>query len=421
MMTKPHPVTSMNACLQTLLSYLHKYKVRYFLLTDFEADFAAGDIDLFVQDNSKAQFEALLKDFGWYKRKEATYHRNHHFYYSPDLQVYLDVKYSLSFASGPDTCYTYTLEREALERAVLNSAGVYRPAGLDAMLLYAAHLAYKERGKLEPKHQAYLRQYLHQYRHELAGPGSNLQEALEQWLAYGSPSSTEKLQQIIAPYFVRHHRQMVRRNKLPKYGYGLKILFLGTDGAGKTTLIKAVEEKINFKAKCLYLGMGENGWTTPITKKLFHYRAGTGLLNKAFNLVKHLVLLPSEFLLRIAPVKSRSRFHVVLIDRFPGTVFVEKKPLSRLLYRAILPKPDLVFFLHASPEVLVQRKPQELTLERSQADLLKFRQVAERVSGGKYISIDTTSISVDEARDKILAEIYKNPKLHHNLLSISYN
>jgi thymidylate kinase len=85
-----------------------------------------------------------------------------------------------------------------------------------------------------------------------------------------------------------------------------------------------------------------------------------------------------------------------------------------------LPKPDLVFFLYADPQVLMKRKPQENTLERSKADLIKFRKVAETVSSGNYISIDTSGLTIDEARDLILSEIYKSHKVYDNLLTAKF-
>src|SRR5690606_1716117 len=119
--------------LQTLFDTLNEGGVKYFLLTDFESDFASNDIDLFVDPSNKVAFEKTLKESGWFKRKEPSYHYNHHFYYSPQSEIYLDVKYALSFASGKDTAYTYLHTEQALSAAVLNGKGVYRPGGTDAV------------------------------------------------------------------------------------------------------------------------------------------------------------------------------------------------------------------------------------------------------------------------------------------------
>lgn len=411
----------LNVHFSSLVSQLHSQGIKYFLLTDFEADLLSRDIDLYVHSDFKVQFEDLLSQLGWYKRKELPQHINHHFYFSPDLEIYLDIKYDLSFANGKQSCFTYLLAEEAIGRATLNNIGLYRPQGADAILLYAAHLAYKERGGLEQKHKQYLCHYLNLYSAELKTLNPATPSAISNWLTNSFPNHTLELQQAIASYFHKEDRPMVRNERFGKYGYGMKILFLGTDGSGKTTLIQAVQEKINLKARKLYLGMGENGWTTQASKRVYNHRFNIVLFDKMLSLVKNFILLPSEFMLRIAPVKVRSRFSLVLIDRFPGSVFMNGRPFSSFLYRTILPKPDLVFFLHAAPEVLVQRKPEELTLERSIADIKKFKQVADSVSGGNFISIDTSHITIDEARDKIIAEIYKHSKVYQNLLTVKYN
>lgn len=409
----------MNTHLALLFSTLNSKKIRYFLLTDFEGDFDSADVDLFVHADDKRTFEALLFSLGWFKRKEPARHVNHFFYYLPNSKVYLDVKYTLSFANGPNDCFTYTHQDSALAKATLNNNGVYRPVGLDAVLLYAAHLAYKERGKLEEKHRRYLSSYITHYKAECHPKVLPLLEEIEAWLKHLFPAQLQALQQLVSPYFRHEKKVMLRRNsRFTKYGYGLNVLFLGTDGAGKTTLIQEVRQQLNLKSNLLYLGMGENGWTTPLFKKLYEQRSQNKPMNRMLSLLRALVILPSEFMLRILPVKMKSKYSVVLIDRFPGSMFAGDRPRRQLFYETILPKPDLVFFLHADPEVLVSRKPGEITLEGSKANITKFKNVAEVISRGKYFSIDTSKLTIGEARDSIISEIYKHAKVYDNLFTL---
>lgn len=411
----------MNHSLSTLFGTLHEGGVKYFLMTDFESELKSGDIDLFVAPESRAAFEEALRTSGWYKRKEPSYHLNHHFYYTPKSELYLDVKYALSFACGPAKCYTYHHAVQAQSRAVLNTKGLYRPSGIDAILLYAAHLAFMERGKLAEKHRVYLRHYINRYKAEVQEEYSATLAGLQQWLDTGFPHDTAHLQALLHPFFIQQHTKMTRDTRYKRFGYGLKVLFLGTDGAGKSTLIEAVENKLNLKTNKLYLGMGENGWTSPLVKSIFHMKLKPQVLDKAFSFFKAFVVLPAELLLRQVPVKLRSKYSVVLIDRVPGAYLLDKALGKRYLYKSILPKPDVVFFLYASPEVLVKRKPDENTLERSQADIEKFKEVAHQVSEGKYIGIDTSNISIGEAADAIIAEIYKSRKVYDNLLTAQFN
>ena len=411
----------MNPSIQNLFLTLQANGIRYFLLTDFESEFRSGDIDLFVAPESKVEFENTLRTLGWFKRKEPSYHINHTFYYSPQSDLYLDVKYSLTFANDAELCYTYLNTDQALVAALQNKSGVYRPGGLDAIVLYAAHVAYKERGKLEEKHRLYLSQYIHAYRAELPEQHGATVTGILNWLGQEFPNNLDQLKVLLQPFFSQQRFRMVRPAQFRRYGYGMKVLFLGTDGAGKSTLIESVEQKLNLKTNKLYLGMGENGWTSVWVKSLYNQRLRPKFLDKMFSFLKSFVVLPAELLLRQVPVKLRSRYSVVLIDRMPGAFLMDKSFGKSLLYRTILPIPDLVFFLYASPEVLVQRKPQENTLERSQADIDKFRKVADMVSEGQYIGIDTSSLSISEATDTIISEIYKSSKVYDNLLTTQFN
>ncbi|TXK46768.1 hypothetical protein FVR03_10525 [Pontibacter qinzhouensis] len=411
----------MNEGLVTLFQALNRNAVNYFLLTDFESDLVSNDIDLFVHPGHKQLFEETLLACGWYKRKEPTHHYNHYFYYLPNSDLYLDVKYALSFANGPDKCFSYNRQEEAMQDTILNSKGIRRPKGIHAVVLYAAHLGYKERGKLEHKHKHYLSSFISLYDAELEKASAPVVQALRTWLELSFPHNIQKLQNILEPHFRYEQKKMVRNKRHLKYGYGLKVLFLGTDGSGKTTLIKAVDDKLNLKTNKLYLGMGDTGWTSSFSKKLYNHKFKIKLVDKFFSVLKTFLVLPAELCLRMLPVKLRSKYAVVLIDRFPGSVFLDKKFGKKTIYESILPQPDLIFFLYADPETLVQRKPDEITLEKSTADIAKFRQVAEVVSKGNYIGIDTSKLSVNEARDFIISEIFKHSKVYTNLLTAKFN
>ncbi|MHC2993167.1 hypothetical protein OB13_16860 [Pontibacter sp. HJ8] len=407
--------------LHKLFAKLNESRIRYFLLTDFECDLESKDLDLFVHPHSKPAFEEALLQSGWYKRKEPSHHSNHHFYFSSQTEKYLDVKYELTFANGESDCYTYIDYEQALENAVLNKKGIFRPKGIDAILLYTAHLGYKERGRLEAKHSDYLHLYLSLYKAELSEDAAGIIAAIQEWLAVSFPSDSAKLQSILTPYFKHSRQRMTRSKNYLRYGYGLTVLFLGTDGAGKTTLLEAVEKKLNLKTSKLYLGMGEDGWTRPWVKNIYNHRFSVKIADQMLSALKSYLILPAELLIRQIPVKLRSRYSIVLIDRVPGAHLIEKKTGKSILYKSILPKPDLVFFLYADPEVLMKRKPQENTFERSKADLIKFRTVADTVSSGNYISIDTSGLTIDEARDLIISEIYKSHKVYDNLLTAKFN
>jgi thymidylate kinase len=411
----------MNEHLEKLFASLNSCNINYVLLTDFEFEVASADVDLYVDEKQKGQFEEILLRLGWFKRKEPSHHINHFFYYRPFSDVYIDVKYNLNFADGDHACVEYKNHERVFKKSVKNAKGIYRPFGIDAIVLYAAHLAFKERGTLEEKHKNNLSSYIENYRTEVDDDSAILLQQIYNWLHKSFPKNSDQLKKTIRPFFNFEFKRMTRDKNYSRYGYGLKVLFLGTDGAGKTTLMEAVKEKLNLKTKELYLGMGNNGWTCSITKKAYKLKFNVRLYDRLFNFLKTFFILPIEFFLRILPVKFKSRYSVVLIDRFPGSVFLNKKRSSSFIYNLILPKPDLVFFLHADPEVLIKRKPDEVTLESSIKDIKRFEKVADVVSNGNYISIDTSKLTIPEARDFVISEIYKNKKVYDHLLTVKLN
>ncbi len=406
----------MNSSLSSLFTYLKENNINYFLLTDFESDLTSNDIDLFVYPNDRQAFENALFKLGWYRRKEPAFHINHHFYISPNSKVYLDVKYELTFANSPSDCFSFDKLNTTKSQVKLNSKGVCRPYGMNAIILYAAHLAYKERGKLEDKHRTYLLHFIELYKYEIDEVDIQVVVQINDWLDKGFPGNTIWLQKIIAPYFVHSKQPMTRPGNL-KYGYGLNVLFLGTDGSGKTTLVEAVKDSLNIKNNKLYLGAGEDNWTSHAMKSIYQYSFTSKPFKKIHNLLKSYMVMPLELSLRILPVIRKSKYHVTLIDRFPGFVYLDKHKVRSYIYKFILPKPDLVFFLYASPEVLVKRKPNETTIERSLYDMKRFENVAKLVSNGNYKRIDTSDLTVDEARRMIIDEIYKHPKVYQKLLT----
>lgn len=178
----------------------------------------------------------------------------------------------------------------------------------------------------------------------------------------------------------------------------MNVIFLGTDGTGKSSLVHSVRIAIGKEAKTLYLGMGSEGWFFEFAKRL--YSAPNGFAKHA--LFWHLVF-PVEICARRFRSYSRDS-HITLIDRFPGSPFLGR-PVLRWLYRFLLPTPNIVVFLHGDPEILARRKPGETTLERTSRDTLKWRRVADTVGSDLVLELDTTALDLDECTDRILHAI----------------
>jgi thymidylate kinase len=105
--------------------------------------------------------------------------------------------------------------------------------------------------------------------------------------------------------------------------------------------------------------------------------------------------------LKVKPVLFKKG--LVLIDRYYYDYFVDPRRfrlqlpsgLVRLVYR-LVPKPDLVFFLDAPPEVLQSRK-KEVSFEECKRQREAYRELAEKLPKGHVI--DASQPLDDVVRD----------------------
>lgn len=200
----------------------------------------------------------------------------------------------------------------------------------------------------------------------------------------------------------------LRRKKRNKGGMGLSVLLLGTDGTGKSTLVEGVANSLPFKSDKLYFGTGEEGWVYPAAKKLNFCKGG-----KVISCLNKVLSLPLELITRKLLKVKNGKYKVILIDRVPGWAVLDRR--LNLIYHRILPRIDIVFFLTGDSKVLATRKS-ERSYESTIKEDAKFRKVAEKLSSGKYIELDTTKLSINECENRIINEIVSHPKLKINIL-----
>lgn len=172
---------------------------------------------------------------------------------------------------------------------------------------------------------------------------------------------------------------------------GIKIAFLGQDGAGKTTVATEITEWFRFKleARNFYLGSGDNYFSIQksIMKKLPKKKNG---IIKIFSAVLTVSNLKQNARYTYKTIKNAEKYcrrgGVAVFDRYPQTRFAGindgakirenciKKADNPVLKKLLLPfavteerylkkaeaiSPDVVIKLMLSPEESMRRKPQE--------------------------------------------------------------
>jgi thymidylate kinase len=142
---------------------------------------------------------------------------------------------------------------------------------------------------------------------------------------------------------------IVRRLRRVRGPRGLSGAVLGPDGAGKTTLVEALDRGLPFETRRRYMGL-TGGWIR---------RAGA-LRVPGLVLGARLLVLWGRYL-RIQSDRRLGR--IVLVDRYvldgavpSGVALRPLAQLSRRLQRRACPLPDLVLLLDASGETMHRRK-----------------------------------------------------------------
>jgi thymidylate kinase len=144
--------------------------------------------------------------------------------------------------------------------------------------------------------------------------------------------------------------RIVERAEVLRRRRGIRVAFLGVDGAGKSTLIRAVRERFVFPARSIYMGL----WNAD---PLFERIPAGGLIRASVR--------PLTLWWRYArSVWHRNAGRLVLFDRYTYDALLPPKPpflrLKRAYFAVIarsLPAPDLVLLLDAPPAIVTARKP----------------------------------------------------------------
>jgi len=145
------------------------------------------------------------------------------------------------------------------------------------------------------------------------------------------------------------------------------ILFMGADGAGKTTVINKLIETLN-KKRCHYIHLGNRSNVLPTTKiinyfkknKIYKNHKNNNKENNFRKLIKS-ILYKSNFFLEIFTNISKTillnifflRKKYILIDRY---IYDRYRIGETLMKYSFFPSPDIIFFLDAEIETLLKRK-----------------------------------------------------------------
>jgi thymidylate kinase len=187
---------------------------------------------------------------------------------------------------------------------------------------------------------------------------------------------------------------------------GFTVALIGCDGAGKTTVARALERRPDLSARYLYMGVGPDSSrhqlpTTRLANALKRARAApggrpepaatsprAGLVRRARRSARSALRLANrvaeEWYRQLLAAGHLRRGRIVVFDRHftadfhAADVVARPRALSRRLHGFLLtrlyPRPDLVVFLDAPARVLFARKGEGTvaSLERRRAEYRQF-------------------------------------------------
>ena len=192
-----------------------------------------------------------------------------------------------------------------------------------------------------------------------------------------------------SPHHVLHH---LRRIVNPTGGW---IAIMGPDGAGKSAVIQAIRKQFALaysKVSCFHLRpkslLRRNETNQPVTDP--HGRPARGRILSIAKVFFFIADYWFGYLGTFAPAMMRSQ--LIVFDRYMYDLLVDSKRvryggpawLLRLAAR-VIPHPDLVILLDASPEVLWGRK-QEVPFEEIGRQREEYLHVAQQLPFAKIVN-----------------------------------
>jgi thymidylate kinase len=406
--------------IETVFERLDQRGVVWLLLRGVEKLGApTGDVDLLVESAGLDVVDGVLKELGFSAQGWAfLVQRRAYVAYvaADDLWVRFDVVPDVSF--GPMLEFETSLARSCLDRR----QWVHRVPTLstdDAFWHLLLHYEL-DRGAIPQKWQALVAQSAQGA--AASGPLALLLDGLvpslgsDGLLELARSSAWSELQEAFVDVrtawmgnrTLGQRASITARQGLQRVGMatrtrsrpGLAVAILGPDGAGKTTLARALEESLGIPALYIYGGL----WRT-------------GRLEERIAPIPGLRLLLILFRMTVRSARTvyhRWRGRTVLLDRFTYDAHLVtadeslRQRISALLFLKLFPEPDLVIVLDLPGEVAFARK-QEQSIELIDEWREHYRSLEGKVP--ELVVLDATS-PAEEVRLEAVDAIWTSLQRH---------
>jgi thymidylate kinase len=190
---------------------------------------------------------------------------------------------------------------------------------------------------------------------------------------------------------------------------GLMIALLAPDGAGKTTLARALGEAFYLPTRYIYMGTNTQSGsvTLPTTRLLAKLKGKQPPLMRALGALNNLVEQGVRY--RVGAYHRR-RGRLVVFDRYSAGSLIAvqqdgalHKRLRRWALRQLCPPPDMIVYLDAPADTLYQRK-QEHSPEQLEGQRQRYLKILDGVA---RTAIVDARRGPDEVRRQVMSVIWR--------------
>jgi thymidylate kinase len=434
---------------QELIDYLNEREIHYCLLRDTDLNAADLDeLDLLVWPEHRRKFETVMGELDFVPRKSGIPRKEVFAYFDGEKLRILDVHYAF-VQDG----IIYMPISGVYYRLIKTPEG-YKTLSPEDQLLHLFYHNLIGKKHMQSKHLQLVKELLRGlpdmsymtfrignsqicqiFEQFVQNPGqftddrkmaARAAKKIRRELTFRSPANLWR------SYYNRNLKRLFHRRR------GVHFAFMGVDGAGKSTVIKAVQEQLqhagNVKFYRVYmgpwgeirsplfrwfrklkLGVSKEDWSHKLRQKLQGEEKKHSLFTIVYKLISgkiqgwlYYIFLYSEFWYRyFRDVQSNmKKGAIVLSDRYIYDVryIYKDRPmhqfkLMRRLMCYFYPHPDRIVYLQNTPEVIRSRKPQ-----LGEKEIRQFQQFYHRALA-KYPVLE---IQTNQSPEAIGREIVKS-------------
>lgn len=210
--------------------------------------------------------------------------------------------------------------------------------------------------------------------------------------------------------------ELVRKVRRLFYPTGLLVVFLGSDGSGKSTIIKQVQNDLaplfrrtkTYHLRPHFVRRKKGG--APVSHP--HAQPPRNIIASCLKLLIYLADYSIGYCFEILPRKIRST--LILFDRYFFDVIIDPKRLRYggprwipVFLAKCIPAPDIIFYLDAPPEVLLSRK-QEISVSEIERQRHAYLDLTHDLPNAYTIDASKPLPEVTDSVERIIVQFLES-------------